>query len=166
MLERPGGRTAALEILRELRKSRDDERKWRSQDMISTYSRYSHGRDKLLAAIVNRILDAEDDLPARRRAILDLVDFYTVSPEERAAAVAEMEQITDPDFPYRPNVLIAMRAALGDTDPARTARIEAELNERFPDAIEWLEVMAGTLSDDQWREFRKRVPANVPADAP
>ena len=163
MENREGGRKDVLKALRDVRQFRYLPREKQFEGIVRNFSFYHvHGRDKLLTAIVNRILDAGDhDLPARRKAILELVDFYTVSPEERAAAVAEMELITNPDFPYRPNVLIAMRAALGDTDPQRTAEIEEELNERFPDAIEWLEVMAGTMTDAEWTAFRKRVPAEA-----
>jgi len=167
MEHRSGGRRAALEVIHKLRWSRSAPRERRFKNLMSTYGQRAPGRDKLLAAIVNRILDAGDhDLPARRKAILELADFDVVSTEERAAAIAEMEQITNPDFPYRPNVLIAMRAALGDTDPQRTAEIEEELNERFPDAVEWLEVLASTMTDAEWTAFRKRVPAEAAPGEP
>lgn len=82
-------------------------------------------------------------------------EYCIVRPDHRAAAIAELEKLRNEKFAYQPSVLILLRKLYKDEQPEKAKEIEAILNRDFPDAIEWLEAVASSLTAEQWQTFRK-----------
>lgn len=104
---------------------------------------------------VLRLRRARDGSPAEKdAAIKDVVSLVYVSEDDCAAAVEHFRQVKRRDFPYGPNVLVAMRAA-SRHNKAAVEKIMGQLVDKYGDAIETLNELAGEMGAEEWEEFRK-----------
>ena len=74
---------------------------------------------------------------------------------DRAAARAELEKNVLRDFAYGPKSLVLLYK-LVTTDPAQTEAIRKKMEREAPDSMEWLDVLAQSLTAQQWRQLRVR----------
>lgn len=58
------------------------------------------------------------------------------------------------EFPYQPNVLLAIRAI----DRIQSMNAFLTLRQDYSDSLEWLEEIAPAMTAEEWRMFRKTIP--------
>jgi hypothetical protein len=76
-----------------------------------------------------------------------------------AVAVGYLGEIRSKRFAYQPNARlleVSCLATLGEKE--KVAKLVDELKSKFPDSLECLGGVAGSMKAEEWKVFRKRVP--------